>query len=133
VPDIVFGTDGKVVFPTKHHGEVTLSEPKWGTICCAPERRYYRLNGEKIATTLINPDCIRLHRQNKDQVIYYKKFVPLIHVMGGPIRLNREVYFAVIIDGGTKRVCTVYPVEQPKPGKLFVPPKEHEKSTPERG
>jgi hypothetical protein len=37
--------------------------------------------------------------------------------------LKFGVYFAVIIDIGTNRKCTVYPVDQLKPGKLFVPKK----------
>jgi hypothetical protein len=121
VPEIVFGRDGKAVFPTKYHGEVTLSEAKWNLICSAPERHYYRLNGEKIATTLINPESVRIHRHNNEQFFYYKNFAYLILHNDVAVKLNREVYFAVIIDTSTRRICTVYPVERPKPGKLFVP------------
>jgi hypothetical protein len=72
VPDIAFGDDGLVVFPTKHHGNVILSKIKWAIICNEPERHYYRYNGEKIATTLINPDQIRHHKHNENQLFYYK-------------------------------------------------------------
>jgi hypothetical protein len=121
VPDIVFGKDRKAVFPTKHHGLVTLSEVKWEIICGQPERRYYRLNGEKIATTLINPDSVRHHQHEPNQFFYYKRF--------WAINLNGEVetlypkgvYFAVVIDASSGRICTVYPVEIPKPGKAFNP------------
>jgi hypothetical protein len=41
VPDIVFGKDGKASFPTKYHGEVTLSKVKWEIICGQKERHYY--------------------------------------------------------------------------------------------
>lgn len=121
MPDIVFGNDGRAVFPTKHHGEVTLSKTKWDVICEQPERQYYRENGEKIATTLINPDHIRYHQHEKDQLFYYKKFTELI--LGGRNVLNLKVgvYFAVIIDVSTNKICTVFPVEQPKKGKLFAP------------
>lgn len=121
MPDIIFGKDGKVTFPTKYHGEVTLSKGKWETICSEPERAYYRFNGEKVATTLINPDSVRHHRHEQNQYFYYKRFLRLNIteiVEAGPFF---GVYFAVVIDSGTSRVCTVYPVEQPKPGKEFKP------------
>jgi hypothetical protein len=123
VPDIVFGDDDRAVFPTKHHGDVTLSKAKWDIICGEPERYYYRANGEKIATVLINPDQIRHHQHNGDQLFYYKKFMMIMMNNDVGLDLNAGVYFAVIIDTSTNRICTVYPVEQPKPGKLFVPAK----------
>jgi hypothetical protein len=121
VPDIVFGKDGKATFPTKYHGEVTLSKVKWDTICSEPERFYYRFNGEKIATTLINPDSIRHHRYEQNQFFYYKKFLNIN--LNGIVEMGSfwGVYFAVVIDVNTARICTVYPVEQPKPGKAFKP------------
>jgi hypothetical protein len=123
VPDIVFGDDDRAVFPTKYHGPVTLSKAKWDIICEAPERYYYRHNGEKVATTLINPDQIRHHQHNRDQLFYYKKFRMLMVNDQTGFDLKAGVYFAVVIDTSTTRICTVYPVEQPKAGKLFVPPK----------
>jgi hypothetical protein len=123
VPDIVFGDDDRAVFPTKYHGPVTISKTKWGIICEAPERYYYRQNGEKIATTLINPDQIRHHQQNNHQLFYYKKFMMVMLNNQIGFDLNAGVYFAVVIDVNTSRICTVYPVEKPKAGKLFVPPK----------
>jgi hypothetical protein len=72
VPDINFGKDGKAIFPTKYHGEVTLSKTKWDIICNEPERHYYRFNGEKIATTLVNPDSVRRHQHEQRQFFYYK-------------------------------------------------------------
>jgi hypothetical protein len=121
VPDIAFGKDGKAVFPTKYHGEVTLSKGKWDIICAEPERSYYRFNGEKIATTLINPDSVRHHRHEPNQFFYYKKFLNIILSGGVEIGAFWGVYFAVIIDASSGRVCTVYPVEEPKPGKAFKP------------
>jgi hypothetical protein len=123
MPDIVFGKDGKAVFPTKHHGEVTLSKTKWDIICAEPERAYYRFNGEKIATTLINPDSVRHHRHEPSQYFYYKKFLNIN--INGAVEMSAfwGVYFAVVIDESTGRICTVYPVQQPKLGKLFKPTK----------
>lgn len=121
MPDISFGKDGKAIFPTKYHGDVSLSKAKWETICGEPERAYYRFNGDRVATTLINPDSVRHHRHEPNQFFYYKRFLRLNMneiVEAGPFW---GVYFAVIIDVSTSRVCTVYPVEQPKPGKAFKP------------
>ena len=119
MPGLQFGREGKIVFPTKYHGAVSLSQVKWNTICSQPERRYYGFNGEKIATTLINPDLVRHHQKEKNQFFYYKKFSTIklddsieVSPVGG-------VYFAVIIDDSTRRVCTVYPVVKPKVGKQF--------------
>lgn len=121
MPNITFGSDGRVVFPTKYHGNVSLSQAKWDMICSAPERLYYKFNGEKIATTLINPDSVRCHQSEKNQFFYYKRFN--IIMMNDALAINRPsgVYFAVIIDDGTKKVCTAYPVNAPKPGKAFKP------------
>jgi hypothetical protein len=121
MPNINFGPDGKAVFPTKYHGSVRLSQTKWEMICSAPERVYYRFNGEKIATTLINPDSVRRHQSEKNQYFYYKRFSSIM--MDERLAINRPsgVYFAVIIDDETKRVCTAYPVNTPKPGKAFRP------------
>lgn len=121
MPDIVFGKDGKATFPTKYHGEVTLSKGKWDIICAEPERAYYRFNGEKVATTLINPDSVRHHRHEPNQFFYYKKFLNINLNGGVEIGAFWGVYFAVIIDVDSGRICTVYPVEQPKPGKAFKP------------
>ena len=77
VPDITFGTDGKCSFPTKYHGNVTLSKAKWDIICGAPERFYYTFNGEKVSTTLINPDKVRHHSKEANQFFYYKRFATI--------------------------------------------------------
>src|SRR5882672_9238249 len=113
MPNITFGSDGRAVFPTKFHGNVSLSQTKWDMICSAPERVYYRFNGEKIATTLINPDSVRCHQIEPRQFFYYKQFNTIM--MDDKLAINRSpgVYFAVIIDDETKRVCTAYPVNVP--------------------
>ena len=128
MPDIVF-VDGKSNFATKHHGNVTLSKSKWETICREPERRYYAFNGEKVATTLINPDQVRHHKIEKNQFLYYKKFsTMLLAEQGGESRFG-PIFFTVVIDTVTKKICTVYPTAEPKPGKAFVPqPKGHERN-----
>ena len=118
MPDIIFDSTGRVWFPTKYSGEVSLSEEKWNKICSQPERYYYRHNGEKIATTLINPDYVRHHKTEETQLIYYKKFdaVKIAEEITGPVPCK---FFAVIIDTDTGRVCTVYPVKAPKEGKEY--------------
>ncbi len=119
MPDITFGKDGKVAFPTKYHGEVSLSKAKWEMICSAPERRYYPFNGEKVGTTLVNPDVVRKHRTEPSQFFYYKRF-PSINLVGSvEATPPGGVYFAVVVDDSAKRICTVYLVQQPKPGKAF--------------
>ena len=123
MPDITFGKDGRAVFPTRYHGDVALSQGKWDTICSQPERLHYRLNGEKIATTLINPDSVRIHQHEPHQFFYYKRFTKLSINDGVDITYQSGVYFAVVIDANTGRICTVFPVETPKLGKLFVPKK----------
>jgi hypothetical protein len=123
VPDIQFGHDGKRVFTSKFHGELTLSKTKWDIICAEPERAYYRANGEKIATTLINPDQVRRSQSDRNQFFYYKKFMRIFTDKGVEVAWPSGIFFAVVIDATTARICTVYPVEKPKPGKAFVPPK----------
>lgn len=120
MPDISFGSDGKVTFPTKYHGEVTLSKDKWDTICNRPERYYYRLNGEKIPTTLVTPDLVRHHRDIETQFFYYKKFdkFTIVENVEGPVPFK---FMTVIIDTATQRICTIYPVEKPKSGKEYKP------------
>ena len=123
MPEIDFAGKDTCVFPTKHHGEVTLSKTKWSIICGAPERYYYRYNGEKVATTLINPDLVRYHAHEKNQFFYYKKFTKIYTDTGIEIPVGSGIFFAVIIDTGTGRICTVYPVREPKIGKTFAPAK----------
>lgn len=121
MPNISFPPNGKATFPTKYHGDVTLSEGKWTTICSEPERLYYSFNGDRIATTLINPDLVRCHAHKPTQFLYYKRFSRIL--LTESIEVPRAVYFAVVLDEETKRVCTVYPVLKPKPGKAYAPPK----------
>jgi hypothetical protein len=119
VADIIFGDNGFAVFPTKHHGDVTLSEAKWNTICSQPERAYYRHNGEKIGTTLINPDQVRLHKHEPNQFLYYKKFSKITLSEGVETTPIWGIYFAVVIDVESGKICTIYPVREPKTGKSF--------------
>lgn len=72
--DIIFDSNRRVIFPTKYHGDVSLSQKKWSIICLQLERRYYKYNGDKIPTTLINPDYVRHHKSNPNQFLYYKAF-----------------------------------------------------------
>lgn len=120
MPDIVFGPTGTATFPTKYHGEVTLSARKWDDICGKPERLYYRHNGDKVATTLITPDYVRYHKHEKGQFLYYKRFETFNLTEGTKIELGIK-FMAVIIDTDTSRVCTSYPLLQPKPGREFKP------------
>ena len=120
--DIQFGEDGICKFKSKHHGELTLSKTKWDIICGEPERQYYRENGDKVATTLINPDEVRRSMRTQNQWLYYKKFMRILSDKGVEVPWSGGIYFAVVIDEATSRICTVYPVEKPKPGKAFVPP-----------
>ena len=121
MPNISFGSGDRATFPTKYHGDVTLSKGKWETICQQPERKHYQHNGDKIATTLINPDNVRHHSREKTQFFYYKKFdiMELDKTISGIP--PHGVYFAVVIDVSTMKICTVYPVEKPKPGKEYKP------------
>lgn len=119
--DIEFDDDGKVHFLTKHHGTVVLTRANWENhICGKPERWYYRLNGDKVATTLISPDVIRHHRSNGDQLFYYKSF-PKWQLVEGVIGPALMMVMTVVIDTEFQRVCTAYPVQQPKPGKEYKP------------
>jgi len=119
LPDIVFSR-GSVTFPTKFHGEVTLSERKWDDICGKPERHYYRHNGDKVATTLVTPDYVRQHKHEKSQFLYYKQFETFNISEGTRIALGAK-FMAVVIDTEAQRVCTVYPLDQPKTGKEYKP------------
>ena len=118
--DISFDSKGRAQFPTKYHGEVSLSDKKWAAICSQPERRYYKYNGEKIPTTLINPNYVRHHRVIPDQFLYYKKFDRYKVTETAEIPL-RSGFCCVIIDTSTGRVCTVYPTRRIKKGKEFKP------------
>ena len=121
MPDISFDASGSARFTTRHHGDVSLSKVKWDKVCSEPERTYYRFNGDKIGTTLINPDVVRYSQKYQGQFHYYKKFASM--------HLNEQIevptgkfpfpYFCVIIDETAKRVCTCYPVQNPKPGQEF--------------
>ena len=113
--DISFDPNGRATFPTKHHGEVFLSQKKWDEICAEPERFFYRFNGEKVPTTLINPDFVRQHGKIPSQFIYYKRFdkFKVAENVEGPMPCK---LMAVVIDIATQRVCTVYPTDKPKPG-----------------
>ena len=93
--DIVFGSDGKASFPTKWHGDVTLSRGKWEEICREPERHYYRHNGEKIATALINPDLVRHHEKKLSQLLYYKAFYTIKLNESSNLGSTSGIYFAV--------------------------------------
>ena len=115
------GIDDSIVFPTKYHGDVTLSKYKWAEICAEPERWYYRNNGEKVSTTLVNPDYVRHHKHIDSQFIYYKSFSSFEIVKGIEMETGMTFprYFAVIVDSSTSRVCTVYPISKPKKGQGF--------------
>jgi hypothetical protein len=118
LPDIAFDADKRARFPTKYHGEVSLSEGKWWDICARPERYYYRLNGDKIGTTLVHPDLVRHHEKEPNQFIYYKAFQKFQIVEGveAPSLLK---LMAVVIDVATEKICTVYPTDKPKAGKEY--------------
>lgn len=119
--DISFGSDGLAKFPTKYHGDMTLSKGKWTTICSQPERAYYKFNGDKIPTTLINPDEIRHHQHIASQLIYYKGFATWKIKEGAEAPVpNFAQYFAVVVDTATGRVCTVYPTKKIKNGKKYA-------------
>lgn len=121
MPDIQFGSDGLAAFSTKHHGEVTLSKWKWDRICSQPERAFYRFNGDKVATTLINPDEVRHHSHETTQFFYYKAFSSwsIRDGIEAPVPKFAN-YFAVVIDTNTVRVCTVMPTKKIKNGKKFI-------------
>ena len=119
--DIVFESDGKARFPTKHHGEVALSKAKWDQICAQPERYYYRLNGEKVAMTLAEPDMVRHHTTIASQFLYYKSFPRFVIAPGVEVS-GRAAMIAVAIDTATHRVCTIYPTDKPKIGSMEYRP-----------
>ena len=117
--DIEFDDDGKASFLTKYHGTVTLSRANWENhICKKPERYYYHLNGEKVATTLIAPDLVRHHAYKTGQFFYYKKF-PKWQILPGVE--GPGLMMAVVVDEETQRISTVFPVLQPKGGKEYKP------------
>lgn len=111
--DIYFEPDGKARFPTKYHGESSLSKAKWEQICGQPERYYYHLNGDKVATTLVAPDMVRHHISVPTQFIYYKRFDRFTLGPGIEAAVSPKL-MAVVIDTATQRVCTVYPTDKPK-------------------
>jgi hypothetical protein len=115
VADISFGPNRIVTFPTKYHGDVSLSRDKWDRICSEPERFYYRYNGDKVATTLVAPDFVRHHKDVATQFFYYKRFEKFVisENIEGPFPCKLMV---VVIDTETQRICTVYPTDKPKPG-----------------
>lgn len=115
---ITFASNGRVQLSTKHHGDVTLSKVKWDIICAQPERFFYRFNSEKVPTVLINPDLVKCHRTEPRQVIYYKSF-DTCKINDTTEITVRCKWWAVIVDTKTKRVCTIYPTDKPKPGKEF--------------
>lgn len=120
MPDIVFDAQGFLIIRTELHGEVRFSKEKWDKICGEPERWYYRFNGEKVGTTLVNPDLVRQHQHISSQYLYYKAYSTFVLAPNVTVNTGRNFppYFAVVIDTNTGRVCTVYPVPKPKPGKV---------------
>ncbi|MBU0614123.1 hypothetical protein KJ766_02465 [Patescibacteria group bacterium] len=117
MPDLTFNKRKRAVFPTKHHGNVSISQIKWEEVCLEPERKYFKENAEKIATTLINPDVVRYSRKYEDQFIYYKRFET---IKIGDREIDLKVKFwAVVIDKQTGRICTVYPTQKPKAGHEY--------------
>ncbi len=124
MPDLTFARDGRAHFPTKYHGMLSMSKAKWDEVCQEPERFYYRQNGEKVATTLIHPDFVRCSKSHRSQFLYYKQFE--IFQLSGKGIAARLKYWTVIIDTRTMRICTVYPTNNPKPGKEYKPGVRHE-------
>lgn len=118
--DIAFDATGIASFPTKHHGDVTLSKRKWNEICAEPERDYYRHNGEKVSTTLITPDRVRHHKCVASQFIYYKQFDSFQITEGVDVQWAVP-FMAVVIDQATGRICTLYPTDKLKPGVEYKP------------
>ena len=82
------------------------------------------MNGEKVATTLVAPDWVKQHPKENSQFVYYKRFNS-VQLQGGlePDVIS-AIFFAVIIDMNTSKVCTVYPTDKIKPGRRFKPPKD---------
>ena len=117
MPDLTFNQEQRAIFPTRYHGDVSISKAKWDEICQEPERFYYRENAEKVATTLVNPDEVRYSRNYDNQFIYYKKFEA---IKIGNREVNSKVkYWAVVIDIVTERICTIYPTPRPKAGSEY--------------
>lgn len=112
-----------IQLPTKHHGDVTLSKRKWDIICSQPERQWYKFNSEKVATTLVTPDHVRHHSKESHQIFYYKEFESYKLNEYTTVPMRKRTFFAVIIDTNSGKVCTVYPVSNPKKGKEFDPEK----------
>ena len=120
MPDISFGPDGRAVFPTKYHGDFILSKKVWDEKCAYPERSYFRHNGEKVGTTLINPDYVHISSTRPNQLKYYKAFDKFM--LSDKITLpttKHNKMWAVIIDENTRFVCTIYPTEKPRSGKEY--------------
>ncbi len=120
MPDISFPSNGRAVFSTKHHGDFTLSKKVWDEKCSYPERSYFRYNGEKIGTILINPDCIYVSDKHPNQLKYYKEFdrIALSDKITVPTNKHNKMW-AVIVDEATRYVCTIYPTEKPRSGKEY--------------
>jgi len=119
VSDISFEVSGKTNFPTKYDGEVFFLKEKWDRICIEPERYYYRLNGEKVSTTLINPDYVRYNRNYENQVIYYKQFDSYMIAENVTAPIPWVKAMAVVVDVVQKKVCAVYPTDKIKSGKEY--------------
>lgn len=117
MPDITFNQKQRAVFPTRYHGDVSISRAKWDEICQEPERFYYRENAEKVATTLVNPDYIRYSKNHDNQFIYYKMFETF--KIGDNKIKSKIKYWAVVIDNTTNRICTIYPTVKPKIGREY--------------
>jgi len=121
VPDITFGTDGKCSFPTKYHGNVTLSKAKWDIICGAPEKVLLYLQwGKKFpprSSTRTRSDITR-----RKPINFSITSASLLSVSPRSCFSSANgTFFAVVIDALSNRVCTVYPVPKPKPGNIFQP------------
>ena len=118
MPDLAFGKDNRSYFPTKYHGEVSVSKAKWDEVCQEPERFYYRENAEKIATALVNPEHVRHSKNYPNQFMYYKKF-EMVRI-GGKEVISRAPYWAIVIDVSTRKICTLYPTPRVKSGKEYT-------------
>ena len=120
MPDISFDQNGRSLFSTKYHGDFSLSKKKWDGICQEPERHYFRSNGEKVATTLINPDVVLVSSTYDNQFKYYKTFdtIRLNDMIEVPTT-DRNRYWAVVIDESTRAICTTYPTNKPRSGKEY--------------
>jgi len=101
---------------------MSLSQAKWDQICGQPERYYYRLNGDKIATTLVAPDMVRHHASIASQYFYYKRFEKFTLAEGIEAAVPSAKLMVVVVDTATRRVCTVYPTDKPKAGSQEYKP-----------